>query len=275
MARGQDRLRRRRGTGQNSIVTRGVFLFLSAFLASGVEMVEALTIVLAVGTTRGWRSTLFGAGAATLLLAVIIAVLGPAVSSVPLTDLRLIVGGLLLIFGLQWLRKAILRAAGYKALHDEAAIYERERVQAQDAVGDGGTSMDWYSFTVSFKGVFLEGLEVAFIVVTFGAAQPNGVAIATGAAAAALVIVGAVGVIVRAPLSRVPENTLKFAVGVMLTSFGTFWAGEGAGVKWPAEDASLVGVLALLLATALLTVRVLRRRRGLAAVSADPLRAQA
>jgi uncharacterized membrane protein len=256
-------------------VTRGVFLFLSAFLASGVEMVEALTIVLAVGTTRGWRSTLFGAGAATLLLAAIIAVLGPAVSAVPLTVLRLIVGGLLLIFGLQWLRKAILRAAGYRALHDEAAIYESERAQAQDAVGDGGTSMDWYSFTVSFKGVFLEGLEVAFIVVTFGAAQPNGVAIATVAAAAALAIVGAVGVIVRAPLSRVPENTLKFAVGVMLTSFGTFWAGEGAGVKWPADDASLVGVLALLLATALLTVRILRRRRGLAAVSADPLRAQA
>jgi uncharacterized membrane protein len=256
-------------------VTRGVFLFLSAFLASGVEMVEALTIVLAVGTTRGWRSTLQGAGAATLLLAAIIAVLGPAVSAVPLTVLRLIVGGLLLIFGLQWLRKAILRAAGYKALHDEAAIYENERAQAQDVVPDGRKSIDWYSFTVSFKGVFLEGLEVAFIVVTFGAAQPNGVAIATAAAAAALVFVGAVGAVVRAPLSRVPENTLKFAVGLMLTSFGTFWAGEGAGVDWPAEDASLLGVFVLLLATALLTVRVLRRRRGLAAVSADPSGARA
>jgi uncharacterized membrane protein len=275
MAGARDRLRRRRAGEDNVHVTRGVVLFLSAFLASGVEMVEALTIVLAVGTARGWRSTLFGAGAATLVLAAIIAVLGPAVSAVPLTALRLIVGGLLLIFGLQWLRKAILRGGGYKPLHDEAAIYEKERAEAQRAVPGGRESIDWYSFTVSFKGVFLEGLEVAFIVVTFGAAQPNGVAIATAAAAAALVIVGAVGAIVRAPLSRVPENTLKFAVGVMLTSFGTFWAGEGAGVKWPGEDASLLGILALLLATALLTVRVLRRRRGLDAVSADPSGAQA
>ena len=256
-------------------MTRSVFLFLSAFLASGVEMVEALTIVLAVGVTRGWRSTLIGAGAATLLLGAIVAALGPAVSAVPLTSLRLVVGGLLLIFGLQWLRKAILRAGGYKPLHDEAATYEKERAQAQHAVAEGRESMDWYSFTVSFKGVFLEGLEVAFIVVTFGAAQRSGVAIAAAAAAAALVIVLAIGTIVRAPLSRVPENTLKFVVGLMLTSFGTFWAGEGAGVTWPVEDASLIAILALLAGVSLLGVRLLRRRRGIAAMAADAAGARA
>src|SRR4051812_18921694 len=162
-------------------MTRDAFLFLSAFLASGVEMVEALTIVLAVGVTRGWRSTLFGAAAAALILAAIVGVLGPAVSSVPLTTLRLVVGGLLLIFGLQWLRKGILRAGGYKPLHDETAAYAKERAQAQHAAPDRRARVDWYSFAVSFKGVFLEGLEVAFIVVTFGAAQSHGVAIAAAA----------------------------------------------------------------------------------------------
>jgi uncharacterized membrane protein len=250
-------------------MTRGVLLFLSAFLASGVEMVEALTIVLAVGVTRGWRSTLLGTGAALLALAAIVGVLGPAVSAVPLSTLRVIVGGLLLIFGLQWLRKAILRAGGYKALHDEDESYEEERARAREAAPESRGSVDWYSFTVAFKGVFLEGLEVAFIVVTFGAAQSNGVAIAAAAAAAAFVIVLAVGVFVRAPLSRVPENTLKFVVGLMLTSFGTFWAGEGAGVSWPAEDAALLGILALMTAASLLMVRRLRRRRALGAV-ADP-----
>jgi uncharacterized membrane protein len=256
-------------------VTRSVLLFLSAFLASGVEMVEALTIVLAVGVTRGWRSTLLGAGAATVALAAIVAVLGPAVSALPLTTLRLVVGGLLLIFGLQWLRKAILRAGGYVPLHDETSSYEKERAKAQQAGPEERESVDWYSFTVAFKGVFLEGLEVAFIVVTFGAAQSNGVAIAAAAAGAALVIVLAVGVILRAPLSRIPENTLKFTVGLMLTSFGTFWAGEGAGVTWPAEDASLLGIFGLLLASSLLMVRILRRKRGIAGLSADPSGARA
>jgi uncharacterized membrane protein len=245
-------------------MTRDAFLFLSAFLASAVEMVEALTIVLAVGVTRGWRSTLLGAGAAALVLAAIVAVLGPAISGLPLGTLRLIVGGLLLVFGLQWLRKAILRAGGYKPLHDEEQSYEQERERARGAAPETRRRLDWYSFTVAFKGVFLEGLEVAFIVVTFGAAQSNGVAIAAAAAAAAFVIVLAVGVLVRAPLSRVPENTLKFVVGLMLTSFGTFWAGEGAGAEWPAEDASLLGILALLLVSSLLTVRALRHRHALA-----------
>ena len=256
-------------------MTRSVFLFLSAFLASGVEMVEALTIVLAVGVTRGWRSTLLGAGVAALVLAAIVVVLGPAVSTVPLTDLRLVVGGLLLIFGLQWLRKAILRAGGYKPLHDEAASYEKQRAQAQHASPEGRGSVDWYSFTVSFKGVFLEGLEIAFIVVTFGAAQSNGVTIAAAAAAAAFVIVVVVGTVVRAPLSRVPENMLKFVVGVLLTSFGTFWGGEGAGVTWPGDDASLIGILGVLLATSLVTIRLLRGRRGIAGLSLDPSEARA
>src|SRR3954451_15374025 len=224
-------------------MTPDVFLFLTAFLASGVEMVEAVTIVLAVGVTRGWRSTLLGVGAATLALAILVAVLGPAVSSIPIDDLRLVVGTLLLIFGLQWLRKAILRASGYKALHDEDAIYARERAEAERAGADVRHGVDWYSFTLSFKGVFLEGLEVAFIVVTFGASREGGVALAAAAAAAALVVVVVAGALAHKPLSRVPENTLKFTVGLLLTTFGTFWAGEGAGVSWPGDDAALLVIL--------------------------------
>ena len=248
-------------------MTRSVFLFLSAFLACGVEMVEALTIVLAVGVTRGWRSTLIGAGAATLALAALIGALGPAISSVPIDTLRLVVGALLLVFGLQWLRKAILRASGYKPLHDEAAAFEKERAEAGQAEGGGPWTLDWYSFTVSFKGVFLEGVEVAFIVITFGAAQHNGVATAATAAAAALVVVLGAGLVVRAPLSRVPENTLKFAVGLLLSTFGTFWSAEGAGVSWPGEDGALLGILGLLLITSLLAVRVLHHEHRLPRLS--------
>jgi uncharacterized membrane protein len=174
------------------------------------------------------------------------------------------VGGLLLVFGLQWLRKAILRSGGYKPLHDEAAAYEKERTEAGRAATGGPGELDWYSFTVAFKGVFLEGLEVAFIVITFGASRRHGVTIAAAAAAAALVIVVGVGASVRAPLSRVPENTLKFVVGLLLTSFGTFWAGEGAGVSWPGSDGALLGILALLALTSLLAVRLLRHERDLA-----------
>jgi uncharacterized membrane protein len=242
-------------------MTRSVFLFLTAFLASGVEMVEALTIVLAVGVTRGWRSTLLGAGAAAFLLAGLIGALGPLISRVPIGSLRIAVGGLLLVFGLQWLRKAILRAAGYKPLHDEAAAFEKERAEAGRAATGGSAQVDWYSFTVAFKGVFLEGLEVAFIVITFGAAKSHGVTLAAAAAGAAFVIVVAVGAIVRAPLSRVPENTLKFVVGLLLTSFGTFWSGEGAGVSWPGSDAALLGILALFVIASLVAVRLLRHER--------------
>ena len=239
-------------------MTHDLFLVLAAFLACSVEMVEALTIVLAVGVTRGWRSTIIGTATAFGALAVVIAALGPALSVIPISSLRLFIGTLLLIFGLQWLRKAILRASGFKALHDEDAIFEEER-QAALAADRDREGLDWYSFTVSFKGVFLEGLEVAFIVVTFGGAQHN-VGLATIGAVAALVVVLAVGLVVHKPLSRVPENTMKFVVGVMLTTFGIFWTGEGAGIEWPGNDAALLGVLAYVLLSSLGLVVVLRRR---------------
>jgi uncharacterized membrane protein len=237
-------------------------LALSVFLACSVEAVEALTIVLAVGTTRSWRSTLIGLGAAAALLAAVTGALGPALTTLPIGVLRVVVGGLLLIFGLQWLRKAILRASGLKALHDEQAAYAHEREAARRA-GDVGAGFDPYSFLVAFKGVFLEGLEVVFIVLTFGANQHR-VGLAAAAAAAAVLIVTLAGVAIHAPLSRVPENTMKFAVGVMLTSFGMFWGAEGAGVRWPGGDGALLAVVPLILAYALGQVVLLRRRAGAA-----------
>lgn len=233
-------------------------LALSVFLACTVEAVEALTIVLAVGVTRSWRSALIGVGAALLALAVVTAALGPALTSLSLNVLRLIVGGLLLVFGLQWLRKAILRAAGLKALHDETGIFAHEQAAA-GAAGAVDAQFDGYSFTLSFKGVFLEGLEVIFIVLTFGANQHN-VGLAAIAAVAAVALVIVTGLLVHAPLSRVPENTLKFGVGVMLTSFGMFWGAEGAGAHWPGGDASLLGIIPLTLLVAVMMVTALRRR---------------
>ena len=236
-------------------------LVISTFLASSVEMVEALTIVLAVGLTRGWRSALLGSGAALVVLAAVVAVLGPAVGHVPLAPLRLFVGALLLIFGLQWLRKAILRAGGLKALHDEDAIYRTAVEQARTTAATG-REMDWYSFTVAFKGVFLEGFEVVFIVVTFGASAHQ-LGPAAAGAFAAVIIVGTVGVVLRVPLARVPENTMKFVVGIMLTSFGTFWGAEGAGVRWPGGDSAILGVVALVALSSIGLVLVLRRRLAL------------
>ncbi|MDX6521467.1 MAG: hypothetical protein QOJ31_1479 [Gaiellales bacterium] len=238
----------------------GAFLFVASFLASAVEGVEALTIVLAVGVTRGWRSTMFGVAAAGAVLAGVVAALGPALTAIPIRGLRVVVGGLLLVFGLQWLRKAILRASGFKALHDEAAIYRRQAAEADSAGADERAGIDWYSFTVAFKGVLLEGLEVAFIVVTFGSNQRS-IPLAAAGAVTAVVLVIVVGVRVRAPLSRVPENTLKFVVGLLLTTFGTFWAAEGAGVSWPGSDAALPVLLALYAGMALVLVRLLRARR--------------
>jgi uncharacterized membrane protein len=236
-------------------------LIASAFLASAVEMVEALTIILAVGVTRGWRSALSGLVVALGALALVTAALGPALTVVPIDALRLVVGGLLLIFGLQWLRKAILRASGFKALHDEAAIYQREVAAAEAAGSEERAGMDWYGFTLSFKGVFLEGLEVAFIVITFGGAQHR-LSLAIAGAAAALVVVTGVGLIVHRPLSRVPENTMKFAVGIMLTTFGTFWGSEGAGVTWPGGEVALLGTLAFVSVVSVVLVRVLRTMRA-------------
>jgi len=228
----------------------------AAFLASLVEMVEALTIVLAVGVTRGWRSAGAGVAAGVGTLVIIVGGFGPALSRLPIDSLRVVVGTLLLVFGVQWLRKAILRAGHLKAMHDEDAIYAAEVAALADATAQG--RHDWYAFTVAFKGVFLEGLEVAFIVVTFGGAQHN-VGLASLGAGVALLLVLVVGVFVHAPLSRVPENTLKFGVGVMLTSFGMFWSGEGAGLDWPGKDVSLLVLVVFVIAVSYALVEWLRR----------------
>jgi len=239
----------------------GGALFLAVFLACAVEAVEATTIVLAAGTARDWRSAVSGLFAALVTLAVLIAALGPALSAVPLHALRLIVGGLLLVFGLQWLRKAILRAAGLKATHDELGAFAQETERARMATsGIGGTraSLDGYAFTVSLKAVLLEGLEVVFIVLTFGANQHR-VGLAAVAAAVAVALVVALGFAVRAPLARVPENAMKFVVGIMLTSFGAFWSAEGAGAGWPGGDAALPAIIAGLALASLAMVAALRR----------------
>jgi uncharacterized membrane protein len=216
-------------------------LALSVFFACLVEAVEALTIVVAVGSTRSWRSAMSGVGAAILVLAAIVAALGPALTSLPIDVLRVLVGGLLLIFGLQWLRKAILRSGGVKAKHDELETYELQ-TRAARAAGAPRTGLDAYSVTIAFKGVLLEGLEVAFIVLTFGANQHR-IPLAAAAAGVAVLLVLAAGFAARGPLARVPENTLKFAVGVMLTSFGIFWGAEGAGAHWPGGDAALLAII--------------------------------
>ena len=245
-----------------------VLLVLSSFLASAVEMVEALTIVLAAGLTRGWRSSLTGVAAAVLALAVVVAALGPALTLVPLNALRLVVGALLLVFGLQWLRKAILRASGYKALHDEDATFAQEMSEARGAEHVERAGVDWYGFTLAFKGVLLEGLEVVFIVLTFGSAQGS-LGLAALGAAAAIVLVVLAGVIAHSPLSRVPENTIKFAVGLLLTSFGCFWGAEGAGVDWPGDELSLLAVIAFFGLVSLVLVRTLRRQRRATLVTAE------
>jgi len=214
---------------------------ISVFLACAVEAVEALTIVLALGTTRGWSSALAGAGAAVVALAALVAGLGPALTSLPLDVLRVIIGGLLLIFGLQWLRKAVLRWAGLKEMHDELLAFEEETEIARSHA-PAASSFDGYAFTVCFKGVLLEGLEVAFIVLTVGANQHR-LDLAAAAAALAVLVVVAAAAAARAPLARVPENTLKLLVGVMLTSFGMFWSAEGAGADWPGGEVALLAMI--------------------------------
>jgi uncharacterized membrane protein len=243
-------------------------LILTVFIACVVEAVEALTIVLATGITREWRSTFQGMAVALVTLAVITAAVGPAINELPLTALRVVVGALLAIFGLQWLRKAVLRATGYKALHDEASAYLREVTAAQEAqkVSKRGVT-DWYSFTLAFKGVLLEGLEVVFIVVTFGDNQKNYGAAVIGAAAA-IVLVTIVGIAVRAPLTKVPENWMKLAVGVMLTSFGTFWGAEGAGAHWPGNDAALLVIIPVVAVVAAACIVWLNSRKAALTVSA-------
>jgi uncharacterized membrane protein len=242
-------------------------LILTVFAACAVEAIEALTIVLAAGLTREWRSTFQGMAVALAVLAAIVAAVGPTITLLPLTALRLVVGALLAIFGLQWLRKAILRATGHKSLHDEASAYLREVTAAKAvATSSRGRVADWYAFTLAFKGVLLEGLEVVFIVITFGANQRD-VGAAVIGAAAAVIVVAVTGVLVRAPLARVPENAMKFAVGIMLTSFGIFWGAEGAGVSWPGQDAALL-VLVPVVALVALCYTVLLRPRAVQPASA-------
>ena len=222
-------------------------LLASVFLASSVEMVEALTIVVAVGVTRGWRSALEGVAVALATLVALVVAIGPAlVHYVPLNGLRIVVGGLLLVFGLQWLRKAVLRAVGLKAKHDEDAIFE-EHVSELSASPRPAGGRDSTAFAVAFKGVFLEGLEVVVIVLTLGIADHR-LGLAAAGAGAAVVVVATVGAIVSRQLASIPENAMKMAVGLMLVSFGTFWAGEGVGVRWPGSELALpvlVGVYAV------------------------------
>ena len=222
-----------------------VALFLTVAVASAVEMVEAATIVLALGASRGWRSAIIASVAALITLSLIVVIGGPSILLVPIELLRLLVGVLLLVFGLQWLRKAILRASGFKALHDEEKIFQAEVDSAKTAekvkIFSG---LDKYSFTLAFKTVLLEGFEVVFIVLTFGALQ-GALVTATLAAFVSLVVVAATAFAIRKPLTKVPENTMKFIVGAMATTFGIFWTTEGLRIEWPFADLSIILIAVL------------------------------
>jgi uncharacterized membrane protein len=237
-------------------------IVVAVFLASAVEMVEALTIVVAVGVTRGWRSAIEGTMTAVAVLAAVVAAVGPAlVHYVPLGTLRVVVGGLLLVFGLQWLQKAVLRAAGLKAKHDEDTIFETQ-VAELSSEQSRGRGRDAAAFTVAFKGVFLEGLEVVVIVLTLGATDHR-LGLASVAALVAVVLVASIGAIVVRQLSGVPENALKAVVAVMLVSYGTFWTGEGIGVHWPGSDLTLLVLVAVYGVASWTLGRMLARdRRG-------------
>lgn len=234
----------------------------AAFFASLVEVVEAFTIVLAVGSLRGWRPAAIGTFAGLGVLAVLIALLGPFLDRFPLHLLQLIIGVLLLLFGMGWLRKAILRAAGIIPLHDEDAIFAAETAQLRgEGIVRKQSSLDWLGGLTAFKAVLLEGLEVVFIVIAVGAGRgllwP-----AAGGALAACAAVLCVGIVVHRPLSRVPENMLKFGVGIMLSAFGVFWAGEGLGIDWPGQDLALLIFVALFLGVGLMVASHLRRQIG-------------
>lgn len=239
-------------------------VFVASFLASSVEFVEAFTIVLVIGVTVNWKSSLAGAGIAVVALAVIIALLGTAlVRYVPIDTLRLVVGVLLVLFGLKWIKKSVLRYGGLKSVHDEEAIYERWLAEMKARGESVGNRVDAFGVVTSFKSVLLEGLEVAFIVITFGAqagalTRGGGIEIASLGAAIAFVVVLVAGLLVRAPLQRVPENTLKFVVGIMLTTFGTFWGGEGLGIHWWGNDLFLIALALFYLVVAGLMVLWIR-----------------
>jgi Ca2+/H+ antiporter, TMEM165/GDT1 family len=230
----------------------------AAFAASLVEVVEAFTIVLAVGSTRGWRAAWTGTLAALALLAATVALVGPALLRVPIHTLQLVVGVLLLLFGLGWLRKAILRSGGVLALRDESALYDK----ATRELGEGGSSSnarDWIGVITVFKAVLLEGMEVAFTVLAIGAGHDLILEASLGAAAACVLVL-AIGMALRQPLARVPENGLKFGVGILLTAFGVFWTGEGLGLLWPGAELALLALVALFAVTGLVTARLLRVR---------------
>jgi uncharacterized membrane protein len=232
----------------------------TAFLSSLVEAVEALTIVLAVASVRGWRPAGIGAFGGLAILILIVLGLGPLLDRIPLHLLQLVIGVLLLLFGMRWLRKAILRAAGTVPLHDETIAFATETEQLRDQARRHEARLNWLAGLVSFKAVVLEGLEVVFIVIAVGAGRGLLGAASLGALAACVVVV-AVGFVIHRPLARVPENTLKFAVGVMLSAFGVFWTGEGLGVPWPGEDLAILAFAALFLIVALAAVALTRRSR--------------
>lgn len=227
-------------------------VLITTFLASSVEAIEMVTIVLGVGATRGWRSTLVGVGAGFLVLATVVIVLGTALSAIPIGLLRLVVGALLLVFGLQWLRKGVMRVAA----RGLAGIKLREAGEPSEAITDG---FDWTAFVLAFKGVVLEGLEVAFIVVSFGA-NANQLGVAIDGGVAALLVVGAIGLALQRAVTRIPRSLLQLVVGILLTTFGSFWALEGLGVEWPAGDGAILGLLAVYLLTALTYITLERRR---------------
>ncbi|MEO8240928.1 MAG: hypothetical protein ABI832_01380 [bacterium] len=230
----------------------------AAFLASLVEVVEAFTIVLAVGLTRGWRPALTGSAAALGILVLIVVIFGPLLTLIPLHALQFTIGTLLILFGLRWLRKAILRAAGWIALHDELAAFAKETnaLKAQTAE----RRADFLAGMAAFKAVLLEGIEVVFIVIAVGTAHGQTLWAGIGAMAAVILVL-LVGAAVHRPLVQVPENTLKFVVGLMLSSFGVFWTGEGLGAAWPGEDLALIGIFATFLIFALAAVRLLGKPR--------------
>ncbi len=230
---------------------------LAAFLASLVEFVEALTVVLAVGSIRGWQSALGGSGTAIVVLLALIAILGPALTRIPLGLLQLGVGTLLLLFGLRWLRKAILRAAGVIPLHDEVAAFEKESRALRQV--DGGGGWDRVGFATAFQITMLEGAEVVFIVIAIGAGGAGLLVPASLGALAALGLVAILGLAVHRPLANVPENALKFVVGVLLSAFGAFWVGEGIGIEWPGADLSILALIAGFFAVALAAVGSCRR----------------
>jgi uncharacterized membrane protein len=226
----------------------------ASFLASVVECVEALTVILAVGAVRGWRGALQGAATGLAVLLVLVALIGPALSLIPLKLLQVVVGVLLLLFGLRWLRKAILRAAGVLALHDEAAAFDKQS-QALRAAGGAGAGFDAIGFGAAFQITMLEGVEVVFIVIAVGA---GGKGLLVPAAVAALAAIVLVAFVVHRPLARVPANTMKFVVGILLSTFGAFWVGEGLGIDWPGDDWSVLGLLAGFALAALACVRLCR-----------------